>query len=596
MRAAWFLWLSLLPSAIAAAQTVSVRVIDETTRRPIEGAIVGLVDEQGRHLDQTLSNSVGLATLKAVPPVRLRVRGDRIGFAGAWSDWFALGNANPMTITLVLPSTPVVLAELVTTSATSCGGAPEAASLALAIEEMRKNVRSTSLTASIVAGTIRIRRYTRQLTLNGREVGTPVDEAAESRTVPFVAQGTRFLHETGYADSVDGRWRFHAPDSDVLLSDEFLTDHCWRARRSRQSGFVDLEFEPAPDRSVPEIRGAVRLDSATKELSLLEFTYQNLPYQLRGPGLGGKIWFRRLGPGAIVVDHWYVRAPIFFRVERLAERPADSLVGYQEDGGVAAIDRSTVAAVVLGDPAPAVRRSLTTVDVEGRVVTPSGAGVPEAEVLVADSVAARTGEDGRFTLPAVSLGDLQVRVRAIGYVARGVAARIEGPAQAPLQIVLTPVAQVLAPLEVRGVAPARLSARIEEFEHRRKFGIGHFFPRAALDNPMRPTLAELLQQQSGIRLVPIANGGLAAGSSRAERVSGRQVTACLFTIYQDGAEIYRQAGSTDPIKQSPVDLRQLLSQQFEAIEVYVGPAQIPAEYNATGGMCGLILLWSREGH
>jgi hypothetical protein len=587
----------LLQGSIATAQSVSIRVLDETTGRPVEGAIVGLLDEQGHRIDQALSNSAGLVVLKAAEHVRLRIRGDRIGFTGAWSDWFTLETQKPKAVTLVLPSAPVVLAELTSTSTTSCGRVPQGASLALAIEEMRKNVRSTSLAAPALAGTIRIRRYTRELTLRGREVSPPIDEPGESRTVPFVAQGTSFLHETGYADSTDGRWRFHAPDAGVLLSDEFLTDHCWRGRRSRQGGFVDLEFEVAPARTTPEIRGSVQLDSATKELTNLEFTYQNLPYHLQAPGLGGRIWFRRIGPGIIVVDRWYVRTPIFVRLERLAERPVDSLVGYQEEGGVAAIDPSTVAATILGDPAPAVRRTLLTIEIDGRVIASggTGAGVPNAELLLGDSVAARADQSGRFTLPAVPIGPLLIRVRAIGYGSRALTVRAVDPRQAPLEISLQPVAQVLAPLVVRGAAGRVMSARIEDFERRRKFGIGRFFARAALDNPSRPTLAELFRQQHGIRLVPTATGGLAAASSRGETV-GAKVRPCLFSVYQDGIEIYHQSEPNERIpQQPPVDLRQLLSQEFEAIEVYVGLGQIPAEYNATGSMCGLILLWSREG-
>jgi hypothetical protein len=35
--------------------------------------------------------------------------------------------------------------------------------------------------------------------------------------------------------------------------------------------------------------------------------------------------------------------------------------------------------------------------------------------------------------------------------------------------------------------------------------------------------------------------------------------------------------------------------EFQAIEVYRGPSELPIEYQATGNACGAILFWSRTG-
>jgi hypothetical protein len=37
-----------------------------------------------------------------------------------------------------------------------------------------------------------------------------------------------------------------------------------------------------------------------------------------------------------------------------------------------------------------------------------------------------------------------------------------------------------------------------------------------------------------------------------------------------------------------------LTNQFAAVEYYPGGASVPAEYNSTGGGCGVLLLWTRE--
>jgi outer membrane receptor for ferrienterochelin and colicin len=34
--------------------------------------------------------------------------------------------------------------------------------------------------------------------------------------------------------------------------------------------------------------------------------------------------------------------------------------------------------------------------------------------------------------------------------------------------------------------------------------------------------------------------------------------------------------------------------QVEAIEVYRGPSEIPAEYSGNDAMCGVILIWTKQ--
>lgn len=571
------------------AQAVSVRVIDEVTRRPVEGAIVGVVDDSGRRLGQKLSDPRGIAVLRAPQEGRFRVRADRIGYPGAWGEWMAPDSTRQSaTITVVLPSNPVVLPELTASSAGACKGPPQSAGLSLVLEELRKNVRSALLTAESEVGLVRVHRYTREVALNGRELTAPVDRPGDAAAVPFVAQQARYLHEQGYADSVDGTWRFHAPDAEVLLSDEFLDDHCWRALRYRDGGLA-LEFEPVPDRAKADIRGSVLLDSATKELTSVDFVYQNLPYHLRAPGLGGRIWFSRIGAGAIRVNRWLVRTPIFLRVEHYAERPTDSLVGYQEEGGVAALDAAATATVVLGDPAPRLGTGSVLIEVEGRVVTQQGIGIPYAELVLGDSVVARANATGGFTVIAAP-GTAALMVRAIGFLSRRATISMRLPPE-PTTLALQSVAQILDPLTTQAARPVRADERMAAIRRRMQFGTGRLIGREALADPARPTVADLLRGLQGVRLVPIAGGGLAAATAR----GGGGARACFLSVYRDGTEIYRPSdggGAQD----APFDLRQALSQDNDAVEIYIGPAQVPAEFSATGSICGLILLWSRGAH
>ena len=56
----------------------------------------------------------------------------------------------------------------------------------------------------------------------------------------------------------------------------------------------------------------------------------------------------------------------------------------------------------------------------------------------------------------------------------------------------------------------------------------------------------------------------------------------------DGALYYL---NTSPGR--PFDLRGFSVLNFQAVEVYRSPAEMPVEYNATGSYCGIILLWTK---
>ena len=73
--------LVLLSAASAGAQTVELRLKEETTGAPIAGAIVRLLGEKGP-VAQGLSNETGRLVLRAPAPGSYRLKVDRIGWSG----------------------------------------------------------------------------------------------------------------------------------------------------------------------------------------------------------------------------------------------------------------------------------------------------------------------------------------------------------------------------------------------------------------------------------------------------------------------------------------------------------------------------------
>src|SRR6185295_10394123 len=100
---------------------------------------------------------------------------------------------------------------------------------------------------------------------------------------------------------------YHGPDAELLLSDEFLGDHCFLVAASPvSSSLIGLAFEPAPQRDLPEIAGTLWIDDKTSELRSLEFGYVNAQIPQGLQNIGGKIEFSRLPNGAWIVSDWHI--------------------------------------------------------------------------------------------------------------------------------------------------------------------------------------------------------------------------------------------------------------------------------------------------
>ncbi|MEZ4585091.1 MAG: carboxypeptidase-like regulatory domain-containing protein [Gemmatimonadales bacterium] len=239
------------------------------------------------------------------------------------------------------------------------------------------------------------------------------------------------------------------------------------------------------------------------------------------------------------------------------------------------------------------------VAVRGRVMADSGARPVVAAEIVLDSggVVARTDSLGRFALAGVVAGPLRVVVRAIGY--RPAPLELEVPSMGVLEVTvrLTGEAQALDPLEVRGEAPPA-AGKLLDFERRRRFGIGSFLTRAELAEKERLRLSDVVRGLRGVVLVPRpwrCGGGFAVTTSRAHYVPKSACAepwdgyrrGCYLSIYVDGIRRY---DTSDP---DPPNVDDFLTERVEAIELYRGPGELPAELSGTGTICGALVIWTR---
>lgn len=213
--------------------------------------------------------------------------------------------------------------------------------------------------------------------------------------------------------------------------------------------------------------------------------------------------------------------------------------------------------------------------VRGRVVAGEATAVDSAAVLLlpageGDTLAARSGADGRFTLRPTAGGTYRLAAERRGF-RRAVSPALTLRPGDSVEVVLhlRPDTALLNPLEV--VATARRTAgQLEAFYRRaeaRRFG--WFLTRGEIERRRGFVTSDLLRTAPGL--------DVRAGRAMANAVRGRG--GCVPAVYLDGMKIDARA----------IDLW-TTPQALEGIEVYADGAG-PAEYRATG--CALVLLWTR---
>lgn len=103
--------------------------------------------------------------------------------------------------------------------------------------------------------------------------------------------------------------------------------------------------------------------------------------------------------------------------------------------------------VITPGPAPAQGILYT---VRGRVLDPDGAGVPGVEIILeSPRRSVLTGQDGTFVMDSVPAGRRRLMARRIGYLAVNPPIEVPQPTRDNLQIVMLPLPQQLAPIDVK---------------------------------------------------------------------------------------------------------------------------------------------------
>ena len=164
---------SQVPVAPDAMSHVSVR-LQLIGGRPVEGALVALLDARDRVVAEGLSTEAGTRALRA-PAGTYRVRARRIGFLPFISTPVVLPRRDELLLVVETPG--VVLNSIVVTAKSPCKqNEPAQQSLGVVWDEVDKALRASQLTTADLAGFGRVRTYRKELGTDGSVVSndTPV--------------------------------------------------------------------------------------------------------------------------------------------------------------------------------------------------------------------------------------------------------------------------------------------------------------------------------------------------------------------------------------------------------------------------------------
>jgi hypothetical protein len=242
--------------------------------------------------------------------------------------------------------------------------------------------------------------------------------------------------------------------------------------------------------------------------------------------------------------------------------------------GARSLGWSAAAAFLLTAPLVAQGRSLGTVS--GVVMDSTGTPITDVEVTVLKvGRVVRTDTAGQFVLGDLPPGLTDVRFRRLAYAPIILSLQVPADDTTDVEVTLGLVAQQLTGVIVQ--ADARRLRALDEFEARRKHGIGHFITRRQIAerHPMR--LSDM------VRLIPGATISEGSNGRTALRFSRSTSKACPPQFYIDGIQATGFAIDDMP----PGDV--------EGVELYSGPAGLPPEFNRfySTVSCGTVIIWTR---
>jgi hypothetical protein len=545
--------------------------------------------------------------------------------------------ASPTTvrIRLALTAVPHRLASIRTTARPACSGAAvtgNSGDLGPALEAVRMNAEREVLLRQTYPFTYRLARTTR---IDGGEAWRRSADTAE-----FLSNAMDPYRPGGVVRervSVSGSTReMRIPQLTDLANDTFLANHCFSyggLQKFDGSVVYEIDFDPLSDISTPDVRGSIMLDTASFQIRRARFQLtkgENLTPPVAGLDVTtsyndvfrGVPLFREIksvqsftSTGAIENRRQQTETQRLLGVHFLRGSPDEVsplIAALAADSARA--DSATAAATLAAARARAAAADSAALKVAAQ------AGPPILVGTVVDSLdrplgglelrsredvfLGRTDPLGRFSIAGLR-DSAVILLRSRGYHAAAFSIALPQGGIKRVKLVLSREGVALAPVVVAESDPPREAP--SDFLDRRSHGQGTYFTSEDIAKAKPRKISDMLRRVSGLRIQ--MKGEIYSNRGMASINEGTNACMHGLAIFVDNNQIgggdmgdpttlMGDQTRTNPEYVGPnSDLRSQLDainpSEVAAIEVYNGPATVPATLKSAATACGAVYIWTK---
>jgi hypothetical protein len=436
----------------AHAQTIRGTLVDSATGAPLTSFAAILLDARGAAVASAWTQEDGRFSLQAPSQGDYTLRIQRLGYRKR-STPVQLAAAQVLELRVAMARIAASLSSVRVTVNARCEQITGDGSgdVSTVWEAARSAFELVAMSAARRDLIVKVLDQTSDSTVRRGDSTVATNVEREGRSLdPYPSLSPDSISRHGYMWASEGLVHYYAPGASILMSDEFLRDHCFHLEGSAaESDRIGIAFEPTGDRHVTEVAGVVWLKRAMSEPASVNFHYTSLPAVRSPEDYGGRAEFVSIPDGGWLLRAWHVHAPVFNVVQRTrysssggmglgtvsTTRVADSTIaGAHVEGGRILLVRSAKGEVLWAD-------SLGRI--AGRVVD-STTHEPIRNVSIAlrgSPRNARTDAAGRFTVDSIVPGSytLVAELQRFGAGALRASMRVRTDASAVDALVTLPL-------------------------------------------------------------------------------------------------------------------------------------------------------------
>lgn len=305
------LLLASLFTSVAHAQELRGTVLDVLQGRPVSGSVVQVLDSAGATIARTLTNSRG--QFRAPLSSRaMRVRVLHLGYAPTVTALSPTREA-VTTVTIRMTLLRTMLSTVNVRDNPNCSPRRDRVQALALWEQVRQGLLATVVAREASPARLKVLRYQQFLDglsdkITSQDVNIHYVTAA---TRPFVAaRSAREFVQSGFVVDSAGVNVYQSPDAEAMIEDDFFFGYCFQIAdrdRSRPTQ-VGLAFAvPRSKTGRVDIHGTVWVDTVSRELTTMDFRYVGLARNEQRFSPGGRVDFRRMENGAVLIDRWRLK-------------------------------------------------------------------------------------------------------------------------------------------------------------------------------------------------------------------------------------------------------------------------------------------------